>query len=60
MAQLDELTMPGGGVLHDALAAGIADISQQTTVSFSTYQKVVLPLDGFVFWLRIGAFVSTR
>jgi len=56
MPQLDELNVPSGGLLHDALTAGIADISQQTTVGFAIYQKVVLPLDGFVFWVRTGAF----
>jgi hypothetical protein len=52
---LDELNGVTGQ-LHDALAAGIADISQATTVCFSVYHKVVLPLDGFVFWLRAGDF----
>lgn len=55
MPTLDEL-QGASGSLHDALAAGIADISQQTTVEFTIYQKVVLPLDGFVFWLRTGSF----
>ena len=54
MPTLDELQATGN--LHDALAAGIADISQQTTVDFTVYQKVVLPLDGFVFWLRSYSF----
>lgn len=60
MPTVDELgTVPSGGLLHDALTAGIADISQQTTVSFTIYQKVVLPLDGFVFWLRSAVFDQT-
>ena len=60
MPTVDELgTVPSGGLLHDALAAGIADISQQTTVGFAIYQKVVLPLDGFVFWLRSAVFEQT-
>jgi hypothetical protein len=54
---LDEVA--GGGPLHDALLAGIADISQQRTVSFTIYTKVVLPLDGFVFWLRSSGFEAT-
>lgn len=60
MPTVDEIgTVPSGGLLHDALTAGIADISQQTTVSFTIYQKVVLPLDGFVFWLRSAIFEQT-
>ena len=55
MPTLDEL-QGASGSLHDALAAGIADISQATTVEFTLYQKVVLPLDGYVFWLRSGSF----
>lgn len=55
MAQLDELTGTSSA-LHDALAAGIADISQATTVTFTVYQKLVLPLDGFVFWVRTSTF----
>ena len=60
MPTVDELgTVPSGGLLHDALTAGISDISQQTTVGFTVYQKVVLPLDGFVFWLRTSVFEQT-
>jgi hypothetical protein len=55
MPTIDELS-GGNGPLHDALAAGIADISQATVVCFDVYQKVVLPLDGFVFWLRVTQF----
>lgn len=59
MPTVDELNAPSGGLLHDALDAGIADISQQTLINFTVYQKVVLPLDGFVFWLRVGSFSQT-
>jgi len=55
MPTLEELSA-AGGPWHDALAAGIADISQATTVCFTIYQKIVLPLDGYVFWIRTGGF----
>ena len=42
----------GGLPLANALAAGLSDISYSATVSFSVYVRTVLPLDGFVFWVR--------
>lgn len=58
MASVEEL-VGAGGPLHEALAAGLADISQQQTVPFLTYSKAVLPLDGYVFWLRASSFEQT-
>lgn len=45
--------------LFDALAAGIDDISQQRLVTFVSYIKRVLPLDGFVFWIRAEQIEAT-
>ena len=42
--------------LNGALGAGIADISQQRDVCLFTYTRKVLPADGFIFWIRTGAF----
>jgi hypothetical protein len=56
MPTLEEISNGTGGPLHDALLAGMADISQRQTVCFNTYTKWVLPLDGFVFWIRTGVF----
>lgn len=42
----------GGLPLANALAAGLQDISYSATISFSVYVRMVLPLDGFVFWVR--------
>lgn len=42
----------GGLPLANALAAGLADISYSETVTFSVYVRTVLPLDGYVFWVR--------
>lgn len=35
-----------------ALAAGIDTIGQKQDITFTQYNRVVLPLDGFVFWVR--------
>ena len=35
-----------------ALRTGVATISAQQTVRFTKYVRLVLPLDGFVFWVR--------
>lgn len=55
MPLIDELGGPEAG-LADALAADLADVSQQREVVFFQYSRRVLPLDGFVFWLRVGMF----
>lgn len=38
--------------LGAALAAGVESISYNQTVTFTKYVKVILPLDGFVFWVK--------
>lgn len=38
--------------LNSALKAGIDQISREGQVVFTKYHKVILPLDGFVFWVR--------
>jgi hypothetical protein len=38
--------------LAGSLAAGVKTISQDQAVVFTMYIRVVLPLDGFVFWVR--------
>lgn len=38
--------------LAAALAAGVDWLSQQQEVDFTLYARVVLPVDGFVFWVR--------
>src|ERR1044072_8438380 len=56
MPSVEEMVGGVGSPLHDALVAGIADISQQQSVTFSLYTRYVLPLDGFLFWLKTGEF----
>jgi hypothetical protein len=38
--------------LHNALDAGLTNISQAQTIQFTKYVRLVLPLDGYVFWIR--------
>jgi hypothetical protein len=53
--------MPGPGIeevtgnqgqLSAALSAGLDVIDQDQTVTWTLYRRVVLPADGFVFWVR--------
>lgn len=53
-------TATGQTPLAAALAAGLEDIDYSQTVEFTLYRRVVLPLDGFVFWLRTSALQSRR
>jgi hypothetical protein len=38
--------------LKSTLDAGVEQISLNQTITFTLYKRVVLPLDGFVFWVR--------
>ena len=40
------------GPLASALAAGVEVISENQTVIFTQYVRLVLPLDGYVFWVK--------
>lgn len=42
------------GSLAGPLAAGIASISQNQTITFQQYTKSTLPTDGYVFWVASG------
>lgn len=48
----------GTNSMASALAAGLDTIDQKQSVAFTLYVKQVLPLDGFVFWLRADQLVS--
>jgi hypothetical protein len=47
-----EAAGPGGSQMAAAQAAGIDVISGGATIQFKLYRRVVLPIDGFVFWVR--------
>jgi hypothetical protein len=40
------------GPLAASLSAGLSNIDRDQTITFTQYNKVVLPLDGYVFWLE--------
>jgi len=53
MTSIDEMTSAGlQSPLAADLAAGLGAISQQQTIQFTKYLRVVLPIDGSVFWVR--------
>lgn len=45
--------------LQGALASGLDALDQESTYSFQLYTRVVLPLDGYVFWKPSGKPVPT-
>jgi len=54
MATLAE-SAPNASPLNAALVAGVENVSQQQTITFVEYQRIVLPLDGYIFWVNAGA-----
>ena len=54
MPSLDEITRTTGTPLANALAADINDIPYGQTIRFTRYQRTVLQVDGFVFWVSTG------
>lgn len=58
MPSIDELGGQPTTPLSAALLAGIENIAEAAVVTFTLYRRVVLPLDGFVFWINTGAQVQ--
>jgi hypothetical protein len=54
MATLAE-SAPNASPLNAALVAGVENVSQQQTITFIEYRRIVLPLDGYIFWVNAGA-----
>ena len=54
MSAMDEAAT-GKTPLGAALEAGVENISYFQNVAFTLYARVVLPLDGFVFWVRAAS-----
>ncbi len=55
MPTVGETTAGGAGPnsqLHAALKAGVDTLSAQGFVTFTKYIKIILPLDGYVFWVK--------
>jgi hypothetical protein len=45
-------TQNAKGRLAAPLAAGVDEISQSQTITFTLYRRLVLPMDGFIFWVK--------
>lgn len=52
MARIDEARDGQNTPLNAALDAGIDQLSYEQEITFTQYVRVVLPLDGFVFWVK--------
>lgn len=46
--------------LNASLRAGLEQLDQRSTFEFAKYARVVLPVDGFVFWKPTGARVTVN
>jgi hypothetical protein len=51
MSNIDEFA-GNQGQMRSALSAGLDVVDQDQTVTWTLYRRVVLPADGFVFWVR--------
>lgn len=52
MPSLSELQQTAKTELNATLAQGLDDLSRYQIVTFTKYVRKVLPLDGFVFWIK--------
>jgi hypothetical protein len=52
MAQIGEAVGAGSSPLASVQRAGLEVLDRQQTVRFTKYYRLVLPLDGYVFWVR--------
>lgn len=46
--------------LANTLAAGVNEISSYQTIEFTQYSQIVLPADGYVFWVNTGVVTSVQ
>lgn len=52
MVSVLEAAQTQGTPLQDALDAGLENLSLDQEITFTKYVKLILPLDGFVFWVK--------
>jgi hypothetical protein len=52
MPTINEATSGAKTPLAASLAAGVDNISYSQVIPFTLYKKLVLPVDGFVFWVK--------
>lgn len=57
MAIANEETL---GQLSALLASGLDSLSRNQTLSFASYQKMILSSDGYVFWVKTGPSVAVE
>lgn len=50
----------GASQIHDALATGLDVLSGDQTIDFVPYIRMVLPIDGFVFWVRASLLTAEK
>lgn len=50
-----EQASAGPTTLESALKVGLDTLSYNQVIKFEKYRQVVLPLDGYVFWIKAGA-----
>jgi hypothetical protein len=55
VSTLDESTQRGYETLQPTLSAAIETLGQAQRITFFQYKKAILPLDGYVFWVKTGA-----
>jgi len=54
MPTIEEVAATQNNQMAAALRAGLETLSLDQTITFTKYVRLVLPLDGFVFWVRAG------
>jgi hypothetical protein len=52
MTTVSEAANSAQGALNGVLSGGVRTLSADTQITFLLYKKLVLPLDGYVFWVR--------
>lgn len=59
MSDVWEGVANANGFLNPALQSGLTELTQAGEVAFTVYQKYVLPLDGYVFWIAQSGFTAS-
>jgi hypothetical protein len=52
MPTINELLGNPSSAMSDALRAGLDNVSQWQEITFTKYIRLVMPLDGYIFWVR--------
>jgi hypothetical protein len=60
MVGVAEASGTQGTPLEAAIKLGLDTLSLDQTITFNKYVRLVLPLDGFVFWVKAGLVASTH